>query len=144
MQVPACNLGGMAHFLMTKHFDFLLARMDGSRGSTQWALKWEVSSFRRSTTKLNSYFNLCHGEWNIKKNPGFVFPQVWCVQLRGDSMGTSDIEIAMERNEPNASSRSGWFPESEAGDTKGTWSCGGKDHLGMLANVSCENKTQNT
>ena len=35
-------------------------------------------------------------------------------------MGTSDIEIAMERNEPNASSRSGWFPESEAGDTKGT------------------------
>jgi len=73
-----------------------------------------------------------------------VFRQVWCVQFRGNTLGTSNIEITMERNEPNASSWSSWVPESAAWDPQGTWSCGGKDHPGMLANVSVMKQTQNT
>ncbi|KAG2256591.1 hypothetical protein Bca52824_075885 [Brassica carinata] len=56
--------------------------------------------------------------------------------FRGDSIGTSNIEIALARNEPDASSRSSWFPESPVLRSQRNlilW-CGGKDHLGMLAN----------
>lgn len=67
-----------------------------------------------------------------------AFLQVWCVQFWGNYLGTCDIEIALARNEPDASSWSSWFPESPAWDPQGAWSCGGKDHLGMLANVSHE------
>ncbi|KAL0651013.1 hypothetical protein Bca4012_093704 [Brassica carinata] len=74
-------------------------------------------------------------------SPEWMAPEV----LRNEPSNGNNIEIALARNEPDASSRSSWFPESPVLRSQRNlilW-CGGKDHLGMLANVSHEKILKN-